>query len=428
MTQYLRMVLTLLTGFAVARLDVADDTTVLRSAAHVHSRDGVSLTAKSTPADLGSHKLLVGSAGQLRGIDFDGTVFTPRENALVEESGKAASWMIFKEPNLLYAVDENSDQVRLFAYDPEVGALTGEPRPFTGTPGAVHLALTQDQKRLIASSYGKGAVDIWDSSAADGTLQLIKTIMLVGAPGPDTAVQTQLRAHQGVADPTGRFVVVNDLGGDMIHVLDAAADSYSISNVVKTDPGCGPRHGGFLQLDGGAQATHYVVVCEISNMVQLFSVSYGDTTAGLTYKHVHAVSTFGAAFPPVNATSARAGELLIAKSGAIYVSNRLTGNQTDSISHFALEAKSNDDTTPQLVFKSGVSSGGVGPRMMSWSHDEEVMFVANMNGVNGLVALKKDSTTGVLDGVPLGVLTNEAFAPDLPVGQGFGPMFVQEVA
>lgn len=426
MTRYLRTLVMLFVGLVSAQLNILGDTTILEAAAHLGARDSASLATNSAAPDLGSHKLLVGSAGQLRGIDFDGTGFTPRENAQVKEPGKAASWMTFKESNLLYAVDENSDEVRLFTYDPEVGALTGEPRSFQGTPGAVHLALTQDQKRLIASSYGKGAVDIWDSSAADGTLQLLKTIMLVGAPGPDPAVQTQLRAHQGVADPTGKFVVVNDLGGDMIHILDAAADSYSISNVVKTDPGCGPRHGGFLQLDGGTQATHYVVVCEINNTVHLFSVSYGDTAAGLTFKHVHAVSTFGAAFPPVDATTARAGELLVAKSGAIYVSNRLTGNQTDSISHFALEAKSSDDTTPQLVFKSCASSGGVGPRMMSWSHDEEVMYIANMNGVNGLVALKKDATTGVLDGVPLGVLTNEAFAPEQPAGQGFGPVFVQE--
>ncbi|KAK5069430.1 hypothetical protein LTR51_008680 [Lithohypha guttulata] len=425
---YLRTLLVLLAGLASARLDILDDPPSLETAVHIGSRDSVALATDSTTSSQGGHKLLVGSAGQIRGVDFDGTIFTPRENAHVKEPGKTASWMVFKKPNLLYAVDENSDKIRLFAYDPQVNALTDEPKSFNGTSGVVHLAFTPDQTRLIASSYGKGAVDIWNSSTADGTLRLIKTVLLQGAPGPDPAAQTQLRAHQSVTDPTGQFVAVNDLGGDMIHNLDAALDSYSVAKVVETDPGCGPRHGGFLQLDGGTQATHYAVVCEIGNTIHLFSVSYGDTAADVTFQHVHAHSTFGAAFPPLNATTARAGALLIARSGAIYVSNRLTGNQTDSISHFALEAKSQDETTPQLVFKGCVSSGGVGPRMMSWSHDEGTMFIANMNGVNGLVALKKDAATGVLDGEPLGVLTNEALAPDQPVEQGFGSMFVQELA
>lgn len=167
---------------------------------------------------------------------------------------------------------------------------------FKGTPGVVRLTFIQDKQRLIGSSYSKGAVDIWDISAADGTIRPLKTAIPGGSHGPDVNVQTRLRAHQAVVDPTGKFVVVNDLGGDMIHILDAASDQYDIINVVATDPGCGPRHGGFLQLDGGRQATHYAVVCEISSTIHLFSASCTDDATHLTLKHVQAVSTFGPAF------------------------------------------------------------------------------------------------------------------------------------
>lgn len=68
---------------------------------------------------------IVGAAGQIRGISFDGTMFMPLPNAQWKEPGKAASWIIFKEPTLSYAVDENSDEVRLFTYDPPAGALLG---------------------------------------------------------------------------------------------------------------------------------------------------------------------------------------------------------------------------------------------------------------------------------------------------------------
>ena len=117
----------------------------------------------------------------------------------------------------------------------------------------------------------------------------------------------------------------------------------------------------------------------------------------------------------------------MAKSGAIYFANRLSGNETDSISHFALEAKSTNDKTAELVFKDQVSSGGIATRMMSLFKDESTMFVTNINGVNGLVALKRDTTTGTLDEEPLAVMTNAVFAPNQPAGQGFGPMFVTEI-
>lgn len=43
---------------------------------------------------------------------FDGTKFEIVANDTI--AGTSASWMLFKEPNLLYAVDENSNTTRLF--------------------------------------------------------------------------------------------------------------------------------------------------------------------------------------------------------------------------------------------------------------------------------------------------------------------------
>lgn len=381
----------------------------------------------NTTSSTCTHKLLIGASGQLLGLDFNGTRFTGRANANNSEPGKSASWLTFKEPNLLYAVNENTNATRLFNYDPQTGALSNETATFNGSAGVVHLTFTADKKRLIGSSYGQGQIDIWDSSAENGMLKLLKQIPLEGEHGPDLTSQTQLRAHQSLIDPTGRFLLVNDLGGDLLHIFDLSSDTYRSPSAVKTTNKCGPRHGTFLQLDGGKQATHYLVVCEISNMLLLYSVSYADAVVGLTFKKIDTKSTFGLAFPPANATAARAGELVVSKSGRVYISNRLTGNDTDSISHFALEATSKNDTTAQLVFKGQVSGGGIAPRMMSLSKDESIMFVTNVNGENGLVALKRDTVTGMLEEKPLAVMRNTEFAPGQPVGEGFGPMFVTEI-
>lgn len=65
-------------------------------------------------ADNDTKKLLIGGgpSGTVSAADFDGTSFTIVANHTVP--GTSASWLLFKEPNLLYAVDENSNTTRLF--------------------------------------------------------------------------------------------------------------------------------------------------------------------------------------------------------------------------------------------------------------------------------------------------------------------------
>lgn len=66
----------------------------------------------------GTKKLLLGGgpSGMVGAADFDGSSF----DIVANEStpGTSASWMVFKEPNLLYAVEENSNSTRLFNVSP----------------------------------------------------------------------------------------------------------------------------------------------------------------------------------------------------------------------------------------------------------------------------------------------------------------------
>ena len=57
-------------------------------------------------------KLLVGAPNQILVADFDGTEFTIVANAT--EEGTNPSWLAFREPNLLYAVDEMNAVTNLF--------------------------------------------------------------------------------------------------------------------------------------------------------------------------------------------------------------------------------------------------------------------------------------------------------------------------
>lgn len=62
----------------------------------------------------GAKKILIGGgpSGTIAAADFDGKTFDIVVNNTIP--GTSASWLLFKEPNLLYAVDENSATTRLF--------------------------------------------------------------------------------------------------------------------------------------------------------------------------------------------------------------------------------------------------------------------------------------------------------------------------
>lgn len=73
------------------------------------------VTGTVTSTDKATNKKLLiggGPTGMVGAADFNGSSFDIVANDTI--AGTSASWMLFKEPNLLYAVDENSNTTRLF--------------------------------------------------------------------------------------------------------------------------------------------------------------------------------------------------------------------------------------------------------------------------------------------------------------------------
>jgi len=378
-----------------------------------------------------TRKLIVSSgSGRINSVDFDGKKFTI--SGQIAMAGTNPSWTLFKEPNILYANDENSDITRLFTFDRntnEFANITDN----EGSTGVVFLEFNHDESRMLGASFTNGTVDVWDSSAPDGTIKLLNTVVLDDALGPNNLTQTTGQAHEIVRDPSGRFFAVPERGADTISILDSQHNFDVVNKIRIEPPGCGPRHGTFIKSPQNASvASHFVFVCELLNQIQLFSVEYLPTT--LKFELVQSRSTFGDDIPPKNPTVsvadatktfAAAGECIIASNQRdIYVSNRLTGNKEDSIAHFILERDPKDKMKASLQFGESISSFGLVPRMFSLSlHDESILFSTNQNNGTGLLAYNRDAQ-GKLSVIEESKIDIEQFRDN---NQQFGPEFVQQI-
>lgn len=356
--------------------------------------------------------VLLGTTGLIMLQDYTSTGL---DSSMIQKVSGAPSWMAFADPNRLYAVDEFSSSLRYFHLDIPGRKLEAKTEK-DGSAGVVHLEFNKDKTRLVGSAYGNGTVDVWN--VEDDDLKLIKTLDAIGNLGPNKVRQAARHPHQAVLDPSGRFFAINDLGTDSIMVLDSKDDAFNFSSIYTINsPGCGPRHGVFYPSDG-KKATHYIVVCEMTNQVHVLAVEYRDDT--LIFSPVQNLSTFGTRYPPGNATTAAAGEIILSPDNKdVYISNRLTGNKTDSIAHFKVIEK--DCGMITLSFGHSVSTSGLLPRMMSFSKDARSVLVGNQAGAEGVVALKRNKD-GSLDEKPIANVQNRVFGET-----GFGPQFVQQI-
>ncbi|KAI1201192.1 Lactonase, 7-bladed beta-propeller-domain-containing protein [Nemania serpens] len=366
--------------------------------------------SSAMPRAAETHNLIIGGPGQIAIATFDGSAFTITGQHL--QSGRVPSWMRYKHStNALYANNENADDIDVFDLKSSGPTPTGS---VNGSSGVVFLEFNKDQTRMVGAGYASENLDVWDTSAA-GAPKLIKTVKITGPLGPK---QSAHHPHQAILDPTGRFMVVPDLGGDQLLVLRLQDDKFDITNAVTLFPGAGPRHGSFI---GGAGKTFFLVACETSNLVVLYEIGYNDAQ-GITFKWISEQPTWGNGTPK-NVTTAAAGAILVsADQKHVYISNRLTGDDEDNIAHFAFAAD-----TQVLTFRDRFTTTGVQPRSMAFSAnaEQDMLFVANQGGKNGLVAFKRYAADGRLSVNPVGVMEYaKLVAKGYETSANVGPQFV----
>lgn len=306
------------------------------------------------------------------------------------------SWLTLhpNEPTI-YVVDEDSSNLYRFHFDPSSATpFTRREAVSNASPGLVYLDFNKTATRLAGAAFSNSTMDVYDTEIG-AFKKLDKHLVSSAKTGPVTHIQDAPHPHQILCDPTGRYFAVNDLGTDEILLIDSKDDAFNIVNRIVVEPaGSGPRHGAFYPA-GGDVASHYILLCELSNTIVVYSLTY--TADNILFTQTSSVSSFGPQGPPV--ATARAGHFeLLPDNRHVYISNRLTERASDSIAHFRVV---HEGEHPTLEFISEVPTNGILPRMFCVMDKGTGDVVAtNEKSDWGITIFGRDPKTGVLENKP----------------------------
>lgn len=209
----------------------------------------------------------------------------------------------------------------------------------------------------------------------------------MSSPGPVTDRQDGPHPHSAVTDPTGAFLLIPDLGADLIRIL-AISESGTLTEcpAAEAPPGSGPRHGAFWSPD--EDTTILYTVNELGNSVTSWSLTY-DTCLTLTPQQT--IPTYPEGTTPPEGSKAAA---ILIRDANLYATNRFDKSfGTDSIAHFEIDSESGE-----LSFVELVDSGASFPRTFDLNAEGDMLAVGGQSSAD-VVIIERNVTSGRLGGV-----------------------------
>lgn len=154
------------------------------------------------------------------------------------------------------------------------------------------FVLTESSTPGIAAAFAIG-----EQGALPGSEPLQQISATIDKIGPIPSRQEASHLHHVIIDPTGKYVITPDLGGDVCRVWSFDKDKIApIAEVgaLKAPAGSGPRHGFFKVMKSGE--TYFIFNGELDQKVYSYRVKY--TRTGLTFTKVFEITSLNEAYPP----------------------------------------------------------------------------------------------------------------------------------
>ncbi|SPN98742.1 uncharacterized protein DNG_01786 [Cephalotrichum gorgonifer] len=314
--------------------------------------------------------------------------------------GGMPSWVTLdKETKTLYVTDESwFGSTKLSAWSVGEGAALTAAGQAPTRGGELHCSLFggADGKGFIAASqYGGGSIITYSLPLTPSSTPLDTLKFTMSGPGPRPDRQDAPHPHSTLSDPTGGYLLVPDLGADLVRIFAiSASGKLTACPAAAAPPGSGPRHAAFwgpADATADTDITILYTVNEIANSVTSWDVSYDSDCLTLTQKDT--VSTFPAGETP--RSGSKAAEILV-RDNFIYVSNRWDktfGQTSDSIALFNITSPQGDFEFVELA-----DSGANFPRTMDLNAKGDMLAVGGQTS-SDVVVLERDVETGRLGGV-----------------------------
>lgn len=222
--------------------------------------------------------------------------------------------------------------------------------------------------------------------------------------GANPSRQDAPHPHHAFVDPTGDFMIIPDLGADIIRIykIDKTSGQLTECPGAKPRPGTGPRHGAFWVPSGAkssrirrgnaaaADGTVLFIANELSNTISGWGVTYPASGGCMTLSLKDTLTPYSG-----NATApqgTKVGEVHV-KDNFVYTSNRNDKKfrPNDSITQYTISS------TGSITFTENTSSFGTYPRTFDINKAGDYVAIGDQTTAN-VAIVKRDTTTGKLTG------------------------------
>jgi 6-phosphogluconolactonase len=282
---------------------------------------------------------------------------------------------------ILYAatatkIADYAGAIESFTIDAATGKLTLLNREPSGGAEPVHIVIDPTGKSLFVANYSGASVAVLPL-ADDGRLKPPSAMVKHAGSSIDPGRQKQPYPHGLALDPTGKRLVVADLGTDKIVAYDVdTAKSTLVVNEnagATVKPGSGPRH-----LTFSLNGKFLYVLSELTNTLDSFTVD-----EKLALKPLKTISPW----PDAKKGKDFAAEITIEPNGKfLYASLR----DKDIITTFSISPDTGD-----LKPVGNAETHGSFPRHFALTPDGNHLIAANQKA-NSLVTLKINAEVGTL--------------------------------
>ncbi|KAF7546970.1 hypothetical protein G7Z17_g8051 [Cylindrodendrum hubeiense] len=315
------------------------------------------------------------------------------------------SWLTLDDANsVLYCTDEglttgNEGSLSSFSVI-EDGSLVRLDKVRTVFGPVSAAVYGKHGKGLALAHYGGSALSTWDVEDPTAITPVQTRLFKMAQPGPNPSRQEAPHPHAAVVDPTGQFILVPDLGADLIRIYSVLDGDLKLT---ERDPlfvarGSGPRHLAFADQE---EKTFMYLVTELGNTVVGYEVTYDDEAIAFEEVWTSGIHGKGNDVPAGGAASeiriSPDSNFLILSSrneSTLEIPNFDPDNSTaiasDPLVNFAI-----DPQTGHLDLVQEVPCGGLFPRQFSINKAGTLVAVA-LQGDGRVVVMERDAETGEL--------------------------------